>query len=88
LLRNAGFSEVRAGEVPVVLTIPDPDAYIDFIADTAGPTGLAVRDLSDAERARVRADVAGSLTRFVAADGYELPGVAVCAAASVAPERS
>jgi ubiquinone/menaquinone biosynthesis C-methylase UbiE len=82
LLRSAGFGQVRAEVVPVQLTVPDADEYIDFIADTAGPTALALRGLSQTERSGVRADVARSLARFSSGDGYELPGVAVCAAAS------
>jgi hypothetical protein len=65
--------------------MPDADEYIRFIADTSGPTGLALRGLPDAERAGVREVVAQSLARFSVGDGYELPGVAVCAAASATP---
>jgi ubiquinone/menaquinone biosynthesis C-methylase UbiE len=87
LLRGAGFGKVRAEDVPMRLTMPDVDEYLAFIADTAGPTALAIRDLPDAERAGVRADVARSLARFSVGDGYELPGIALCAAASVTPHR-
>lgn len=49
---------------------------------TAGPLGLALRGLPAAARAEVRAEIEDSLGRFAAADGYELPGVALCAVAS------
>jgi SAM-dependent methyltransferase len=87
LLRRAGFGDVRTEAVPVRLTMPDVDEYVRFIADTSGPTALVVRGLPDAERAAVREVVAQSLDPFKVGDGYELPGVAVCAAASATPHR-
>jgi hypothetical protein len=57
------------------------------IADTAGPIALALRGLSGAERAGVRADVEDALARFAAADGYELPCVAVCGWGADCDER-
>jgi hypothetical protein len=41
-----------------------------------------LRGLSDADRAEVRAEVEDSCGRFTTDDGYELPGVALCAVAS------
>ena len=81
LLRGAGFGDVRTEDVPLRLRVPDADEYLAFIADTAGPTALALRALPEAELAPVRADVVRSLAPFITSDGYELPGVALCAAA-------
>jgi SAM-dependent methyltransferase len=81
LLEGAGFSEVRTEEVPVRFRLADTDEYLRLVADTAGPLGLALRRLSDAERADVRAETEDSFGRFTAANGYELPGVALCAVA-------
>jgi ubiquinone/menaquinone biosynthesis C-methylase UbiE len=81
LLRGAGFADVRTEEVPVRLAVPDVDEYMALTADTAGPIALALRGLSEADRAEVRAQVEDSLGRFTAGDGYELPGVALCAVA-------
>jgi ubiquinone/menaquinone biosynthesis C-methylase UbiE len=81
LLRGAGFADGRTEEVPLCLPVTDVDEYMALIADTAGPIALALRGLSEADRADVRSDVADSLGRFTAADGYELPGVALCALA-------
>jgi SAM-dependent methyltransferase len=58
------------------------DEYLSEIADTAGPIALTLRGLSDTERADVRAAVEDSFARFAAADGYELPCVALCAVGS------
>jgi SAM-dependent methyltransferase len=82
LLRGAGFTEVRTEEVPMRLAVPDVDQYMALIADIAGPTALALRDLAEADRAQVRAEVEDSLGRFSAGDGYKLPGVALCAVAA------
>jgi ubiquinone/menaquinone biosynthesis C-methylase UbiE len=81
LLRGAGFVETRTEEVPLRLAVPDVDQYMALIADIAGPIALALRDLSEADRAEIHAEVEDSLGRFTARDGYELPGVAVCAVA-------
>jgi SAM-dependent methyltransferase len=82
LLRDAGFADVRTEEVQVRSAVASADEYLAFTADTAGPFGLALQGLSDDERAEVRADVEDSLGRFATGDGYELPGVALCAVAS------
>jgi hypothetical protein len=52
-----------------------------LIADTAGPVALAMRGLSDADRADVKAEVEDSVGRFAVGDGYKLPGIALCAVA-------
>lgn len=82
LLRGGGFAEVRTEEIPVRFAVADVDEYLGFIADTAGPLGLALQGLSDDERTAVKAEVDDSLARFAAESGYELPGVALCAVAS------
>ena len=81
LLEDAGFSDVRTEEVPVTFVVPDVDEYLSLIADTAGPVALVLRGLSDADRADVKAEIEDSVGRFAAGDGYELPGIALCAVA-------
>lgn len=82
LLTGAGFGDVRVEEVAVTFPVPGIDEYLDFVADTAGPLALAVRALSAGDRAAVRADAEDGFTRFATADGYDVPGVALCAVAS------
>ncbi len=82
LLEGAGFADVRPEEVSVRFALPDVEEYLSVIADTAGPIGLAVRGLSDAERAAVKGEVEESFPRFATQPGYELPGVALCVVAS------
>lgn len=81
LLRGAGFAEARTEETPLRLAVPDVDKYMALIADIAGPIALVLRDLSEADRAEIHAEVEDSLGRYTAGDGYELPGVALCAVA-------
>ena len=81
LLHGAGFVEVRTEEVSVRFRVAGADHYVGLVADTAGPLGLALRRLSDAERADVKTEIQDSLRRFAAGNGYELPGVALCAVA-------
>jgi ubiquinone/menaquinone biosynthesis C-methylase UbiE len=82
LLEGAGFADLRTEQVAVQFETPDVDGYLSVIADTAGPLGLALRGLSDSERAAVKADVEDVFPRFAAESGYEIPGVALCAVAS------
>ena len=51
LLEGAGFTSVRTEEVPVRFEVPDVAEYLSLIADTAGPLGLALREVSG-DRAR------------------------------------
>jgi SAM-dependent methyltransferase len=81
LLHGAGFAEVRTEEVPGRFVAPDVDEYLSLIADTAGPIALALRGLAEPDRAALKADVERSLRPFAAERGYELPCVALCAAA-------
>lgn len=82
LLERAGFGSVRTEEVPVRFPVPDIDEYLEFIADTAGGIALAVRQVSDADRPAVRAQVEAAFERFASPDGYDVPGVARCAVAN------
>ena len=82
LLDDAGFADVRTGHVPMVFPVPDVDAYVDFVADTAGPVALVVRGLSSDERREVSADVEAAFERMADGSGYRIPGLTLCAAAS------
>jgi SAM-dependent methyltransferase len=82
LLKAAGFGDVRTEEVPVHFGLPDVDEYLSVIADTAGPVALTLRRLSAVELAAVKEDVDDSIAGFARTNGYELPGVALCAVAS------
>jgi SAM-dependent methyltransferase len=83
MLRDAGFGQAQAEEVPLTFPVPNAAGYLEFMADTAGPIAIALQGLSDDQRAEVLADVENSLARFAAdGGGYPLPGLALCAVAS------
>ncbi len=82
LLTNAGFASVHQEDVAVHYPIASVDAYLDLVADTAGPIGLTLQGLTDTGRAAISAQVASVLEPFVTPEGFDLPGVALCAVAS------
>lgn len=79
LLREAGFSEVRTEEVPVIFALPDADEYLSMVEDAAGPIAMAVRALPEGQRDAVKKDLEEALTSFAVDGRHELPGVALCA---------
>jgi SAM-dependent methyltransferase len=82
LLGGAGFGEVRIEEVPLSFAVPDIDEYLAVTADTGGPAGLVLRDLPGGERAAVAARIKDAFAPFASAGGYDVPGVALAAAAT------
>lgn len=62
--------------------VPSVEEYVAFVADTAGPLALVLQGLPAKERAALTAELAGAFEPFAAKDGFELPGVALCAVAS------
>ena len=83
LLEAAGFTHVRTDEVPARFAFRDLDDYESWAMEVAGPLGMVLRGLSEAEREALKAELAESFTPFAAPNGgYDLPGVALCAAAS------
>ena len=82
LLGDAGFADVRTEYVPMAFPVPSVEAYLDFVADTAGPMALVLRDLSAADRRVVSAEVEAAIERFAGGSGYEIPALTLCAVAS------
>ena len=82
LLQAAGFTDVRIEEVPVQFAVPTIDEYIAVVADTAGSLAMILRGLPADARKGVKAVAGAALERFAGEDGYEIPGVALCAVAS------
>lgn len=81
LLAGAGFDDVHIEELAARFAIPDVEEYVQVVADTAGPLGVALQALPDAERTAVTAQCADALERFATPGGYAIPGVALCAVA-------
>ena len=83
LLGDAGFTTVHTEEVPVRFAARDVGDYLAYVGDTAGPVGLAVQGLTEAEGEALTTELAAAFAPFaVEGGGYELPGVALTAVAS------
>jgi ubiquinone/menaquinone biosynthesis C-methylase UbiE len=81
LLEGAGFTAVRTQEVPVRFTFRDIDDYKTYATDTGGPAALVLRGLPEDEREALKTQLGAAFAPFATAVGYEIPGVALCAAA-------
>ncbi len=81
-LGRAGFDEIRVEEVALRTAPTDVDAYLEFIGDTAGPIGLTIQGLSADDRAALARSVRDLLEPYAAADGFEIPALALCAYAA------
>ena len=82
LLEAAGLGDPRLEDVPVVFSVSGLDDYFAIIADTAGPLGLALRELAQVERSEIADELRKPLSAFAAGRGYRVPGVALTACAS------
>jgi ubiquinone/menaquinone biosynthesis C-methylase UbiE len=81
LLEQAGFAEIRLEEIPTRMAFSDLDDYMGHVTDTAGPMAVVLRNLSETDRQTIQAQLAEAFTPFASAGGYEIPGVALGAAA-------
>jgi ubiquinone/menaquinone biosynthesis C-methylase UbiE len=77
LVEGAGFATVRTENVPVQLPVTDVGDYLAYAADTAGPAGLVLRGLSEADRDKLALQLADAFAPFATAGAYQLPGVAL-----------
>jgi SAM-dependent methyltransferase len=82
LLEAAGFGDVRIAEVEVRFPVPSVQEYLEFTADTAGPIAIVLRGLSEGDRDALVPELEEAFAKFAVADGYELPGLTLCAVAS------
>jgi ubiquinone/menaquinone biosynthesis C-methylase UbiE len=81
LLESAGLTAVRTVEVPVRFTFRDLEDYTTCATDTGGPAALVLRRLSEDERETLKTQLGAAFAPFAVDGGYEIPGVALCAAA-------
>ena len=82
LLDGAGFGSVRTEHVPVRFAFRDLADYERWVLDVTGPFAIVVRGLPEDEREVLRARLTAAFRPFSADEGFELPGVALCAVAS------
>jgi ubiquinone/menaquinone biosynthesis C-methylase UbiE len=74
LLAEAGFAEPEVEELEVAYRFADREELWFFVSELRGPVALALADLSEAERAAVRAEIE---SRAAAPTGFELGGVSL-----------
>jgi len=77
LLLRLGFSEMWMEKPPVRFGFRDLDEYLGFMADTAGPLAMVLRQLSESEREGLLEDLASVFAAFSSDRGYTLPGMAL-----------
>ena len=82
LLEGAGFADIEIAEIPVSFRFADVDDYVSMMSDTAGPIAMVIRDLSDGELEAIKTQLTTAFEPFAKDNGYELPGLALAAAAS------
>ena len=82
LLEGAGFTVERVEDVPVLFAFDDVDDYVVRSVDTGGMFARIWHDASDEDHEAIKARLAEDFTPFAVDGRYELPGVAVVAAAS------
>jgi SAM-dependent methyltransferase len=82
LLEAAGFDEATVEEIPLGFRFRDVDDYLGFMTDTAGPLAVALRELSDPDRADLAVALERVLASFTIDGGRTIPGAAIVAAAT------
>lgn len=87
LLDAAGFSDVQFEEIPGAIRFADFEDYWALQSQVAGPIALLISSLPADAVDAIRAAVEPMLDPFRSAGGYELPTLAIAAAAS-SPRRS
>lgn len=78
VLTAGGFTGVRVAQLPITMTWPDADTYVDHVSRLAGPLAVALAaapEKADAVRATVKELVAG----FQTEDGLAVPGLSLLA---------
>lgn len=81
LLRGAGFREIEVEDMEVPWRFESSDELWMFASELQGPVAIAISNLDEDERRRVRAAVEERASQFATNGGYEFPGVAVNAVA-------
>ena len=82
VLEHAGFTNVRTEQVAVQFAFRDIDDYATYVTDAGGPAAPVLRGMSEDELGALKAELAAAFAAFRAVGRYELPGVALTAAAS------
>lgn len=81
LVEDAGLTLLRLDEVPVRFTYASLDEYVERARETGGVFARVWSGLPAPEREDLESRLADAFTPFAVGDGYEFPGVALCASA-------
>jgi ubiquinone/menaquinone biosynthesis C-methylase UbiE len=77
---HAGFTEVHAEEMTLVLEFPSTDAFTQYLRDVSPELAALLSDKSSAQEAEYRQRLAEKLRPYVMADGsVRIPNVTICA---------
>lgn len=82
MLRSAGFVDVHIEQISGAMTVIDADDYWETQTSLTGPVKATVEQLTDDERATVRATLADMLAPFETQGGFALPSQLVAVRAS------
>jgi hypothetical protein len=82
MLRSAGFVDVHIEQISGAMTVIDADDYWETQTSLTGPVKATVEQLTDDERATVRATLADMLAPFETKGGFALPSQLVAVRAS------
>jgi ubiquinone/menaquinone biosynthesis C-methylase UbiE len=88
MLIRAGFGEPKIEELDVVWTFADFDEFWGFLTKVAGAVAMLIESLSEDDAVKLKAALQEALESFRAEQGYAMPGVSICAAASKATSTS
>jgi ubiquinone/menaquinone biosynthesis C-methylase UbiE len=81
LVESAGLTLVRLEEVPVLFVYESLDEYVRRARDTGGIFAQVWREVPDGEREEMESQLASAFKPFEVGEGYEFPGLALCASA-------
>lgn len=82
LVEGAGFTVARIEEVPVSNDFPSVEEYVRRSTDMGGMFARAWSEAPEEERERMTEELRDAFAPYALDGRYELPGVALCAAAS------
>ena len=82
LLEDAGLTVLTVEDVPVTFVYESFDEYIVRAEDTGGVFARVWREVPDAERRAMAAQLEDAFASYAVGSGYEFPGLALCAAAT------
>jgi SAM-dependent methyltransferase len=75
---GAGLHDIAEWDVAVHLVARSPEQYWEMISDHVSPVAVALQDVDDAARDRIRSRALAEVGRFQQGDTVSVPGVARC----------